>query len=706
MKRRLLLLMVAVLIIVSSAASADEPPYRSFSYTPDSEPFFMQSPYVPMELVGQNLYTVNDAGEHERVNGLRNPADFCPDSDGNIYVADRDNNRILKMTIEGEVLNIFGEGILRNPEGVFAADDGMVYIADTGNARIAVLDCENNLVANLSAPNDVRLENIMFTPTKVAMDRRGYIYILLKGGNDGLMLMDITGKFQGYFGRNATQLTISERIKRLIYTDEQIATNLNAVSPSISGMCISGDGFIYTCTSTLSDRQIKKFNASGTNLFSEINTQVQVSRRDRIMSAVSSIFVTDNGIIYGIDNFNGSVIIYESNGKPLITFGEKLLGNDKRIGYFSDPVAISVTNDGTLLVLDKGYNGFHVFQPTELMSRILDAVSLYDEGLYSETEDAWENILKMNANYYWANLGLGKIAYMNKDYKAAMRYMKLASNQEYYSDAQWKQRALVVQKYAAPVIGILVVYAIIHFLTVKITGFNVYSAIGRGIGRLNGFVSDKMSHYLPRTSQLLYQMRYSLRMLRHPIDTYYEATRLGRGSIASAIGMYVVFFAVMIAERAFTNFVFDENGIHGVDLVSAAATYVLPVLLWIAANYLVGSITKGQGTFKGVVISTVYALMPLIVFTIPLALISNVLTLAEGSIYWIIRGFLYLWVLFLLFIQVKEIHGYEFGETIKNILWILFVAVMTMVAVMAVAGILMQAYNFLNEFIRELLGYV
>ncbi len=698
--------MTVIMIIVSSVASADEPPYRSFSYTPDGEPFFMQSPYVPMELVGQNLYTVNDAGEHEPQNGLRNPADFCLDSDGNIYVADKDNNRILKMTIEGEVLDIFGEGILRNPEGVFAADDGKVYVADTGNARIAVLDRENNLVADLGAPNDVRLENIMFTPTKVAVDRRGYIYILLKGGNDGLMLMDITGKFQGYFGRNATQLTLSERVKRLIYTDEQIATNLNAVSPTISGMCVSGDGFIYTCTSNLSDKQIKKFNASGTNLFSEINTQVQVSRRDKTMSAVSSIYVSDDGIIYGIDNVNGNVIIYESNGNPLVTFGEKLVGNDKRIGYFNDPVAISVMDDGTLMVLDKGYNGFHVFRPTELMSKILGAVSLYDEGLYAETGDAWKSILKMNANYYWANLGLGKIAFMEKDYKAAMRYMKLASNQEYYSDAQWKYRAIVVQKYAAPVIGVLAAYVIIHFLVVKLTGFSIYSAIGKGLGKLNGFVSEKLNRYLPRTAKLYQQMRYSLRMLRHPIDTYYEVTRLGKGSIASAVGMYVVFFAVMIAERALTNFVFDENGIHGVSLVSSAATYVLPVLLWIAANYLVGSITKGQGTFKGVVISTVYALMPLIVFTVPLALISNALTLAEGSIYWIIRGFLYLWVLFLLFIQVKEIHGYEFGETIKNILWILFVAVMTIVAVMAVVGILIQAYNFVNEFIRELLGYV
>jgi hypothetical protein len=98
--------------------------------------------------------------------------------------------------------------------------------------------------------------------------------------------------------------------------------------------------------------------------------------------------------------------------------------------------------------------------------------------------------------------------------------------------------------------------------------------------------------------------------------------------------------------------------------------------------------------------------MPLIVLSLPLALLSNVLTLAEGSIYHLSQTVILLWTGLLLFVQVKEIHGYGFGETVKNILWILFVAAMAVVAVLAVSGILIQGWNFLNEFFRELLGYV
>jgi hypothetical protein len=195
-------------------------------------------------------------------------------------------------------------------------------------------------------------------------------------------------------------------------------------------------------------------------------------------------------------------------------------------------------------------------------------------------------------------------------------------------------------------------------------------------------------------------------VLLHPVDTYYDATRRGMGSLLSAAIVYIAFLVLMVASRAVTSFTFDMEGIRGVNLVSFLLLYVAPVILWILGNYLVGAITKGQGTMRGIIISTMYALMPMIVLSLPLALVSNVLTLAEGSIYSLAQILILLWTMLLLFTQVKEIHGYGFDETVKNILWILFVAAMAVVAVLAIVGIMIQGWNFLNEFFRELLGYV
>lgn len=704
MKKRFVRLLMLLLLCMMqvSAAWAGEPLYRSYAYTPDGHPFYMQTPYEPVNIIGQYLYT--ESGE--QVAGLNAPSDMCLAEDGTLYIADRGNKRIVQITMKGVLLREIGLGQLHTPEGVYVDENGAVYVADSGAASIVIFNADGSLRASLGVPDDVRLTGIVFTPMKVMVDDRGCIYCLLKGSNEGLMVISADGKFQGYFGRNATQLTLGERIKRLVYTDEQIETNANAVAPSITGMCVSKNGFIYTTTSNLNNLQIKKFNANGDNLFAQVETQVVVDRRTDAMSAVNALYVDEDGLIFAIDATNGSVIIYDANGSPLLMFGEKLVGNDRRVGFFTDPCAVTATEDNILLVLDRAYNGIHVFSPTTLTQQIISAISLYNDGRYNEAEAEWNAILKANSSYYWANLGLGRIAYANGDYQESMMRMVQAENQEYYSNAMWKLRAQVVQANVANVILVLAGLWLTHTLLKKLLKFNVFSFL-RSVGtRLHTWLVKPVYRRVPALETLVRQLRFAPKVLRHPIDTFYEATRRGQGSLFSALIVYLAFLAVMVASRRLTSFTFDMEGTRGLNLVSFLLLYVAPVLLWVLGNYLVGAITKGQGTMRGIVISTVYALMPLVVFSLPLALVSNVLTLAEASIYGIAQVIIILWTVLLLFIQVKEIHGYGFGETVKNILWILFVAAMAVVAVLAIVGILIQGWNFLNEFFRELLGYV
>lgn len=62
-------------------------------------------------------------------------------SDGNFYVADRNNNRIQKFTSEGQFVSKWGsvgegDGEFISPMGVAVGPDGSVYVADSGNDRI------------------------------------------------------------------------------------------------------------------------------------------------------------------------------------------------------------------------------------------------------------------------------------------------------------------------------------------------------------------------------------------------------------------------------------------------------------------------------------------------------------------------------------------------------------------------------------------
>ena len=325
-KRIVVAAFILMLAALASTAQASGLPYRSYAYTTTGWPFYIQSPYVPVGIVGQNLYVTDETGAVSGVRGLSNPSDLFVGADGGVYVADTGNSRVVKMTADGYFLAEYGAGVLKAPEGVCVADDGTVYVADTGNSRMVVFEATGAVRAVLGVPDDPRLTDIMFTPVDLAVDAREYLYVLLKGNNEGLLIMTPTGKFQGFFGRNATQLTIGDKIKRSIYTDEQVATNKNTVAASITDLYMGKDGFVYTCTSTLKEGQIKKFNANGVDLFDNLDTRVSVKRNMSILCAVTSLFVDGDGTIFVIDNLNGAVILYDSNGKPLMMFGEKTVG--------------------------------------------------------------------------------------------------------------------------------------------------------------------------------------------------------------------------------------------------------------------------------------------------------------------------------------------------------------------------------------------
>jgi sugar lactone lactonase YvrE len=92
----------------------------------------------------------------ERLNAEFNmPSQMVVDKDGSIYVADRMNHCIRKITPDGMVTTIIGKGgvagyqdgnpedaLFDNPRGVAIDDDGTIYIADYGNNCVRKLAIE------------------------------------------------------------------------------------------------------------------------------------------------------------------------------------------------------------------------------------------------------------------------------------------------------------------------------------------------------------------------------------------------------------------------------------------------------------------------------------------------------------------------------------------------------------------------------------
>lgn len=210
----------------------------------------------------------------------------------------------------------------------------------------------------------------------------------------------------------------------------------------------------------------------------------------------------------------------------------------------------------------------------------------------------------------------------------------------------------------------------------------------------------------PRTDAVLWlaiarRLGDALRVLRHPFDVFASLRVHPRGAIGAAAILAVLALGVLLAAKLAASYLFGGAELNDLNPLSFLLRYSLPWATWVIANYLVGSIMKGQGKLSEVFVGSAYALMPVIVFALPLALISNLLTFSEGAIYDTVQLAVNGWVLLLLFIMVKEVHNYELGEALRNmvvsVLLILAIWLLTLIFI----GLTYQLYDFAAQLYKE-----
>jgi trimeric autotransporter adhesin len=132
------------------------------------------------------------------------PEGLALDAAGNLYIADTNDNAIRKVTPDGLITTIAGNGLtgfagdgglatraqLNRPRAVAVDSAGNVYVADTGNHRVRRVDTAGNIatIAGNGAtdflPDDsAGINSSLSDPRGVAVDSEGNVYISDTGHN-------------------------------------------------------------------------------------------------------------------------------------------------------------------------------------------------------------------------------------------------------------------------------------------------------------------------------------------------------------------------------------------------------------------------------------------------------------------------------------------------------------------------------------------
>ena len=405
-----------------------------------------------------------------------------------------DNSFQLEKVISG-FDNDGAQDAFKEPRGLTLAPDGDLYIADTENNRIVRLTTDGELVRIYGRPEiSVIDEDYVYKPLKVGVDRAQRIYVIAQGVNRGLVELDVDGNFTGFFGAPKVLYDPLQILwKRLL---SQVASDKleKFVPTEFSNLTIDQEGFIFT-TIRANDitkmykavrahdqesvKAVMRLNAGGIDILKrygdvpivgDVNFEIPpdsdgsgASKETHATynpSAFVDIAVEASGTYYCLDAMRGRVFTYDIDGNMLYAFGEK----GSKLGNLENPVALGLMDD-YLLVADNGDTSVTIFQKTDYGQMIEQASLLFYEGHYDQSLETWQDVNKYNANLTIAYIGMGKCYYRLDEYKQAYDCLTIAKEKYYSSKAFDKYRHELMIRYGTPIftVGIIVVAGIVVF---------------------------------------------------------------------------------------------------------------------------------------------------------------------------------------------------------------------------------------------------
>ena len=165
---------------------------------------------------------------------------------------------------------------------------------------------------------------------------------------------------------------------------------------------------------------------------------------------------------------------------------------------------------------------------------------------------------------------------------------------------------------------------------------------------------------------------YPFYSMFHPVEGFEGIKWYKKGSMKVSFVLLFIFFAATIFIRQTTGFIFNFNRVDKLNLLMEFSRTILPFILWVVANWSLCTLMDGEGRFSEIWISTVYALWPYIIVSVPGTILSNLLAEREGAFLGMIQGIALGWSLILLILAMKEIHQYTLKKTLISMLLTVF----------------------------------
>ncbi|MCD8105105.1 MAG: hypothetical protein LUF35_08915 [Lachnospiraceae bacterium] len=578
------------------------------------------------------------------------------------------------------------ESTISAPTGIYVTEDEHIYICEQAMGEIIEFDENYEYVRALGDPNCIGL-TVTYRPKKLVVDSVGRIYVLIANCYEGFAELDPDGNFNRYVGATEVTYTAWELFWRSIATDEQLSRSELWLPTTYSDLAIDEDGFIFACVSGSDEEQpVKKLNSSGEDCLTVGEFEVSPMgdyESETSTSNLTQIAVADDGRFAVLDSNRSRIFVYSSDGYLMYELG----GSGNGEGSLSSPVSICFMGD-KILVADIVYQSIEVFTPTTygaLINAGLDAQSDYD---YETAAEYWQQVLDINSNFYYANLGLGKYQMRIGEYEAAMENFKIGGDRSYYSSAFSKVSGEWMEANVGKILAVIVV------LILLMVAWKIYR-------RFHPAVPSNSKAAVAGRKLKDTMFKWPGYMMSSPFKAFDDVKYYDDGSLAFSIIVIIVFGWISLIKYRYTGFLVSFVDIDNVNVPLIVGSAILPYVAFIFGNWAVGVLLSGKGKLVHVTKVVGYSLYPACWLYAIGTFLSNCVSEDEAALVSALFVLGMVLFFFYMFIGTIMVNQYSFTKNVASLILSAVALLLICFVLMLLATLIAQVANDILEIIKE-----
>ncbi len=691
MKKIISIILCLVLIFalsLSVSARTDSPTY-TFTRSVNGKTVATKAIYNV-----QSIFDLRQIGSLDKTGKI---TDIDTDRDGNLYVLTtlgkiyKFNNELSFMQ-EYKVSENGLPADFSEAEGLLLISENEYYIADTAHNRILHVK-DGNVIQTIANPtSDLIPDDLIFQPSKLAIDTNGYIYAVSKGCYYGALLFTPDGDFTSFYGANKVSGSILTSLtgiwNRLTQNDIKRSKSKKVLPYDFSDICTDSKGFVYTVSGTNSNGntgQIRMLSPGGSNILVNCDstnfgeTDIVTRLNETVRQNFCSVAVDEDGFIYALDSAYGFIYVYDNRSNLIAAFGGGR-GHGEQMGTYINACSLAFKN-GKLFVADSYNQNITVYSKTEFGANYLTAQKYTNESDYNAALPYWKKVLNEDAMNYLALKGMGNAAYFNNDYKTAMEYAEKSYDKTLYSSALAQIQTEYYGRNFAWIfpLAIAALAAVVALLLVSIKKKLV-------------FIKNAKLHTC-------------FAAMYHPFGAFYDIKYRSLGSLPIAAALTVLFFLSSAFCTISSDFRYTSFDPATYNVIFQLIQTVGIIALWTVSNWGVSSLMGSKGRIKEVYVVTSYATLPLIIYNIISTPLSHVLASESSFAISGLKAIAYIICGIMLCVGLMTIHE----ESFTKILAMMFLTVVLMILVVFVifmfAILLTQCYSFIRDIVSEVIQW-